>query len=275
MSARPPRTLRVLTLNLWGDAGDVERRMEVAVAEAQALKLDVIGLQEVRECPGGLRQAEAFARAMSAHYHFGVADPDSAGGPIGNAIVSRHPTANPELLQLPAPPGDQRVALACDLTTPAGTVAFVCTHLSWELEASAVREEQVVAVDAFARRRQRQLPSVMVGDENAPPDADAVRFLTGRKSLGGRSTYWRDAYGRLRPHSEGYTWSARNPQVAAHVERNRRLDYVFIGALSPDGRGSILDARVACDVPGPDGWYGSDHFGVYVEIALDPVPSPV
>ena len=28
----------------------------------------------------------------------------------------------------------------------------------------------------------------------------------------------------MRPHSDGYTWSARNPQVVRHVERNRRID---------------------------------------------------
>lgn len=270
-----PRTLRVLTLNLWGDSGDLERRMEVAVSETAALRPDVIALQEVREVPGGLRQAEAFAKAVGGRYEFGCADPESAGGPIGNAIVSRLPMRRPTTIPLPTPRGDHRVAIAVDLETPLGRLAFVCTHLSWELEASVIREEQVVAVDAFARTRQRDLPSIMAGDFNATPDADSVLFLTGRKSLHGKSTYWRDAFARIRPHSDGYTWSARNPQVASHVERNRRIDFVFVGALNPDGRGSILDARVALDVPGPDGIFGSDHFGVYVELALDPVPSPV
>lgn len=270
-----PRTLRVLTLNLWGDSGDISRRMDIAVAEAKALKLDVIGLQEVRESPGGLRQAEEFARAIDGQYEFGAADPDSAGGPIGNAVVSRLPMRNPACIPLPTPRGDFRVALAVELETPVGRLSFISTHLSWELDASVVREEQVVSVDAFARTRHRDLPTIMVGDFNATPDADSIRFLTGRKSLRSKSTYWRDAFARVRPHSDGYTWSERNPLVAAHVERNRRIDYVFIGPLGPDGRGSILDARVALDVPGPDGVFGSDHFGVYAEIALDPVPSPV
>ena len=274
MSA-PPRTLRVLTLNLWHDRGDVSRRMEIAVAEAKALNLDVIGLQEVRDVPGGLRQAEEFAQAIGGKYEFGVADPDSEGGPIGNAIVSRLPMRNPSTIPLPTPRGDYRVALAVEIETAVGRLAFISTHLSWELEASAVREEQVVAVDAFARSRHRDLPSIMVGDFNATPDADSIRFLTGRKSLRGKSTYWRDAFARVRGHSDGFTWSDRNPLVAAHVERNRRIDFIFIGPLSPEGRGSILDSRVTLDVPGPDGIYGSDHFGVYTEIALDPVPSPV
>ena len=270
-----PRTLRVLTLNLWGESGDLERRMEVAVAEAQALKLDVIGLQETRDVDGGLRQAQAFADAIGGTYEFAAADPDSAGGPIGNAVVSRLPLQNFAAIPLPTPRGDHRVALAVDVVTPVGKLAFISTHLTWELDAAAVREEQVVAVDAFARGRHRDLPTIMVGDFNATPDADSIRFLTGRKSLRGKSTYWRDAFARVRRTHDGYTWSARNPLVAAHVERDRRIDFVFIGPLGEDGRGSILDARVALDVPGPDGTYGSDHFAVYAEIALDPVENPV
>src|SRR5213080_3428400 len=103
-----PRTLRVLTLNLWHDSGDVNRRMEVAIAEAKALKLDVIGLQEVREATG-LKQAEMFAKAIDGRYEFGVADPDSEGGPIGNAVVSRMPLKNGATIPLPTPRGDHRV----------------------------------------------------------------------------------------------------------------------------------------------------------------------
>src|SRR5437762_979979 len=118
-----PRTLRVLTLNLWHDSGDVHRRMEVAIAEAKALKLDVIGLQEVREAEA-LRQAEAFAKAIDGHYEFGVADPESPGGPIGNAVVSRLPLKHAATIPLPTPRGDHRVALAVDIETPVGRLAF-------------------------------------------------------------------------------------------------------------------------------------------------------
>jgi endonuclease/exonuclease/phosphatase family metal-dependent hydrolase len=268
-------TLRVLTLNLWSDNGDAQRRMETAIAEVQALRLDVIGLQEVREAPGRIQQAELFAKAIGGHYEFAAADPDSPGGPIGNAVVSRFPLSGAQSIRLPSPLGDHRCALAVDVHTPQGKLAFISTHTSWELDASVVREEQVVAIDAFASNRHLDLPTVMVGDFNATPDSDAIRFLTGRKSLHARSTYWRDAFARVRPHSDGYTWSARNPQVARHVERNRRIDFVFVGPLAVDGRGAILDARVALDVPSPDGFYGSDHFAVYAEIALHPIESPL
>lgn len=268
------RTLRVLTINLWHDAGDVARRMDAALAATRALDVDVIGLQEVRQSPTGLRQADLFARLLGGRAEFAAADPDSLRGPVGNAVVSRLPLSAPATLRLPSPEGDPRVALAVDVQTPAGPLRFLTTHLSYPPEQSPLREQQVLALDAFARAGKRALPSVMTGDFNASPDTDAVRFLTGRASLEGCGTYWRDSFARVRPHEDGYTWSARNPHVVRHIERNRRIDYVFVGPLGEDSRGAILDARVVLDQCEESGEFPSDHFGVFAEVALDPVDTP-
>lgn len=285
--------LRILTLNLWNTKGDVNRRMAVAHAAMRELGPDVVALQEVIEQPlappGRLGQARAFAEALGGTWRFGVAAPGMAAGPMGNAIVSRLPLGASRVLQLPAREGDSRVALSVDVETPEGTLNCISTHLSWELDAAPVREEQVLALDAFAREHRRELPSVMAGDFNAPPDSQAIRFLTGRASLGGRGTYWRDAWALLHPTEPGYTWAARNPAVPLYVERDRRIDYVFVGPMGRDRRGAIVDVRVVLDAPGPgpgatpgttpeppagDGVYASDHFAVLVEIDLAPRPEP-
>ncbi|HEX2570828.1 MAG TPA: endonuclease/exonuclease/phosphatase family protein [Polyangia bacterium] len=286
--------LRILTLNLWNVRGDVDRRMAVALTAVRELRPDVVALQEAIERPlpatGGLGQARAFAETLGGEVRFAVAAPDLPAGPMGNAIVSRLRLGEPRVLKLPAPEGDSRVALAVDVETPEGTFNCISTHLSWELDAAPVREEQVLALDAFAREHRRELPSVMAGDFNAPPDSQAIRFLTGRASLGGRGTYWRDAWALLHPHEPGYTWAARNPSVPLYVERDRRIDYVFVGPMGRDRRGAIVDARVGLDTPGPgpgpgydggqgggaagDGIYASDHFAVLVEIDLAPRPEP-
>jgi endonuclease/exonuclease/phosphatase family metal-dependent hydrolase len=268
------RTLRVLTLNLWNDQGAYARRMESAITAIRLLEVDVIALQEVREAPGHVAQASEFARALGGSAAFGVADPASRDGPIGNAVISRLPMRHLGVTLLPSPPGDPRAALAVEVETAAGALAFVSTHLSWQLEASPVRERQVVALDQFAHQHERSLPTVMCGDFNATPNSDAIRFLCGRKSLEGRGTYWRDAFHRIHPHEDGYTWSAHNPQVKRHVERNRRIDFVFVGPLGDDGRGAILDSRVVLDQPDKEGVYPSDHFAVFAEMALDPVEAP-
>jgi endonuclease/exonuclease/phosphatase family metal-dependent hydrolase len=264
-------SIRIVTLNLWNGQRGAERRMEVLLPQLCALQPHVVTLQEVLESPHGLMQGRRIAEALDGQYRFGCVDPESAGGPIGNAIVSRLPIVGESRLVLPSPPRDKRGALRCELQTPRGRVSVVTTHLTWELDAPHVREQQVLALDEFARVNAGEIPTLLTGDFNCTPDALVHRFLTGRDSLQNRGTYWRDAYQRRHPHSDGFTWSARNPYVARSVERNRRVDFIFVGGMKDEGPGAILHSRVVLDLPGTDDIYPSDHFGVFAEVALVPV----
>ncbi|MDB4965019.1 MAG: putative secreted protein [Myxococcales bacterium] len=249
--------------------------MEVLVPQLVALQPHVVTLQEVIEKPGAMQQAQLIASALRAEYRFGCVDPESAGGPIGNAIVSRLPIVSDSRLSLPGRERDPRGALRCEITTPCGRVSVVTTHLSWELDAPHIREQQVLVLDEFARAGTGEMPTIMTGDFNCTPDSLVHQFLTGRASLEGRGTYWRDCFQRRHPHSDGFTWSARNPNVVRSVERNRRVDYIFVGPMKDDGPGAIQHARVVLDLPGGDDTFPSDHFGVFAEIALGPVDNGV
>jgi endonuclease/exonuclease/phosphatase family metal-dependent hydrolase len=262
-------------LNLWNGQRHAERRMDVLLPQLIALQPHVVTLQEVIESPKGLMQGRRIAEALKGEYRFGVVDPESEGGPIGNAIVSRLPISAESRLVLPGPHGDKRGALRCDLTTPKGRVPVVTTHLTWELDAPNVRERQVEALDEFARANPGEIPTLLTGDFNCTPDALVHQFMTGRASLFGKGTYWRDAFQRRHPHSDGFTWSARNPYAARSVERNRRVDYIFVGPMRDEGPGAIQHARVVIDLPGAEDVYASDHFGVFAEIALVPVDNSV
>jgi endonuclease/exonuclease/phosphatase family metal-dependent hydrolase len=268
-------SIRIVTLNLWNGQRDVERRMEVLMPQLLALQPHVVTLQEALERPGRLEQARLIAEGMRTEYRFGVVDAEALGGPIGNAIVSKLPIGATATRMLPGRADDRRGALRCELSTPVGRLVVVTTHLTWELDAPHWREQQMVALDEFARRDPGEIPTLMTGDFNCTPDSLVHQFLTGRASLGGRGTYWRDCYQRRHPHSDGFTWSARNPYVARSVERDRRVDYVFVGPMQNDGPGAILHARVVLDLPGGDECYPSDHFGVFAEIALTAVPNGV
>lgn len=249
--------------------------MQVLLPQLLALQPHVVALQEVLERPGELQQAQIIARALAAEYRFGCVDAESSGGPIGNALVSRLPIEGESRIALPGPPHDRRGALRCELRTKAGRVSVITTHLSWELDAPQLREEQVVALDQFAKENPGPIPNLLCGDFNCTPDSLVHQFLTGRASLKGRGTYWRDSFQRRHPHSDGFTWSARNPYVARAVERNRRVDYIFVGPMADTGPGAILHSRVVLDLPGADDVYPSDHFGLFVEIALVQVDSGV
>jgi endonuclease/exonuclease/phosphatase family metal-dependent hydrolase len=261
------RAIRILSLNLWSDTGDIERRTETLVPQIKALGPELIGLQEVHE-GSGHHQASQLAEALGCEMRFGVVDPESKAGPIGNAILSKFPIVGDDRLWLPSRrPQDPRNALRCDVETPVGRVGFITTHLSWELDAAATREDQAVVLDRWAKQRPGDLPTVLCGDFNCTPDSAVHQFLTGRASLQGESTYWRDVYQRRHPNSDGYTWSAKNPYASRSVERNRRIDFIFVAAMREGGPGAILHSRVVLDLPNSDGVYPSDHFGVFAEIA--------
>ncbi|HEY2745376.1 MAG TPA: endonuclease/exonuclease/phosphatase family protein, partial [Polyangia bacterium] len=160
------KSLRIVTLNLWNGQRGVARRMEVLVPQLLALHPHVVTLQEVLESPRGLQQGRLIAEAMRAEYRFGCVDAESAGGPIGNAIVSRLPIRADAPLALPGPPGDRRGAMRCEVETEVGLAAIVTTHLTWELDGPQHRERQVLALDEFAKRDPRAIPTLMTGDFN-------------------------------------------------------------------------------------------------------------
>jgi endonuclease/exonuclease/phosphatase family metal-dependent hydrolase len=222
-------------------------------------------------------QAAQIARALDARWVFDAVhawrNPESnEERVIGNAVVSRFPIARHDSLALPSVPEDPRRVLHTSLAMADGVLPFFTCHFSWEMWLSPRREAQAVALDEFVQARPGDLPPIVTGDFNASPDTATIRFLTGRTSLLGRGTFYRDAWARRHQHEDGHTWSDRNPYAVRWIERNRRLDYVFVGRIRDDGWGAILDCRVVCDLPGPDGVFASDHFGVYAEIGIASSP---
>lgn len=265
------RPVRIVTLNVWNLKNDVAARMRVAAAGLAALQPDVIALQEVAAPVDGPHPIEPIARALETEMAFDIVA-DWGDVRVGNAILTRLPIRRRDSIALPSTPDDPRRVMFVELASAAGPLPFFNTHLSWEMWHAPRREAQVVALDEYVKRHTAttDLPPIVCGDFNTPPDSAAIYFLTGRMGLDGRGTYYRDAWARRHPHDDGYTWSDKNPHAVRWIERNRRLDYIFVGQLRADGWGAILDARVVLDLPGADHVYASDHFGVYAEIGIAP-----
>jgi endonuclease/exonuclease/phosphatase family metal-dependent hydrolase len=103
-------------------------------------------------------------------------------------------------------------------------------------------------------------PPILVGDFNAEPDSDEIRFLRGHTSLGNKTVYFADAFRIAGDGSPGVTFSKKNPYAEPLREPERRIDYVF---TRPDDqhRGEPVHARVCFDEP-EGGVFASDHFGV-------------
>jgi endonuclease/exonuclease/phosphatase family metal-dependent hydrolase len=266
-------TLKVVTLNLWGEQQPLDRRMQLALDGLQALQPDVIGLQEVRQIPGVLdNQAETLAEALGMSCYYEPATP-WGGGDEGLAILSRHPLSGHRVHALPhAVPTERRLLLGVTVETAAGLVEVYTTHLNYRLADGGKREDQVVAADDHIGGTPSELPKVLMGDFNATPDSDEIRFLRGLHTAAGRRTFWQDAWERRHGRADGYTWARSNPYTARlrWLERDRRLDYIFVSPMKRDGRGVVLDCRVVLDRPAEDGAFASDHYGLYAEVQLSP-----
>lgn len=259
-------TVRVATLNLWNRLGPWEQRLPAIRAGIAAESPDVLGLQEVVSLEG-FRQASMLAEGFG--YHVVEGRHSAAVLPVGNAILSRFPIVRHEVIDLPT--GDtieRRTLLHAEIDAPFGRLPVFVTHLNWRLDEGHVRELQVRFIaDAIARicPPEKTFPPVLMGDLNAEPDADEIRFLRGLTSLGGRRVYFADAW-LYAGEGPGTTFARRNPFTHVAHETDRRIDYIFVRTQEDRRRGEPIEARVAFDSP-VDGVFPSDHFGVVAVLA--------
>lgn len=259
--------MRIVTLNLWGQHAPLDARLAAAARGLAALDADAILLQEVRDEVGIGNTAARLVQLMKTDWSmvFETSTPLTTGSE-GLAILSRRPIEEHHALELPLARADERrILLSARL---AGTDVWLhTTHLHWRLADGLAREAQVVAASAAARGRGDGV-HILGGDLNAPPDADEIRFLAGRTTLAGQRVVWQDAFAAAHPGEPGLTWARRNPMTdeLAFLERDRRIDYLFVSPQTRAGRGRVLDARVVLDAPDEDGVWPSDHFGVVADI---------
>lgn len=277
--------LRLVTINFWGNEPVVDRRLALAVRQLRELAPDVIGMQEVRPLDGrnGTTTADVIARelGMTAVFEQTLQWADDAfapghpGGQEGLAIVSRLPVVEHRAMELPeARPTERRILLSACVDTPAGQVWCHTTHLHWRLNDGLARERQVVAIDEALRAVSTDNPQLVCGDFNATPQHDEIRFLRGETTLAGRRTHYQDAYARIHPDAPGHTWCAQNEftRKLRSLDVDRRIDYVFVTTRQKDGRGTILGADVCLTDRDASGDCCSDHYGVYADVQLTPLP---
>ncbi len=264
------QTIKVVTLNLWGESAPLGARLRVAVEGLQKLAPDLVALQEVRVVDGMLHTAESLGQALGLHVAYEGATP-WGGGVEGLALLSRFPVARRLRQELPHPrPDERRICAGAVVDTPAGPLAAFTTHLHYRLSDGAQREDQVVAVDELVASVESDLPKIVMGDFNATSSSDEIRFMRGLHSLNGKRVYYQDAFERAHPGEPGLTWTRKNTNTKnlAWLDLERRIDYIFVTPERRDGRGRVVDCRVVLDEPNAHGLYASDHFAVFAEIQI-------
>jgi endonuclease/exonuclease/phosphatase family metal-dependent hydrolase len=210
----------------------------------------------------GFDQAALVAGGLGYEIAWGMASPNH-GFPMGNAILSKWPIARTEVIPLPTGGSDEsRSVVFAELSSPFGKIPVFCTHLNWKLHHGHVRQLQVKALVAAVQRLAPEtgFPPIVMGDFNAEPDADEIRYMKGLTGLGGECVYFADAFG-VSGEGPGVTFSKRNDFAAPLREADRRIDYIFVRGPDDSQRGEAFDAKVVFDAP-HDGVFPSDHFGV-------------
>jgi endonuclease/exonuclease/phosphatase family metal-dependent hydrolase len=259
-------TLRVATLNIWNRFGPWDQRL-VAIREGvKALAPDLLGMQEVLRLEPGegdeLDQTVAVGSGFGYHAAYARARDQRW---YGNAALSRWPIAQSATVELPRCGSDEkRCLLHTEIDAPFGRIPFFVTHLNWKFEHGHVREAQVREIAAYIESvaTPESFPAILVGDFNAAPDSDEIRYLRGLTSLGGqRRVYFQDAFEVAGDGSPGTTFGRRNPFAAPLREPDRRIDYIFVRGRDERFRGEPVEARVTFDQP-VGGTFPSDHFGV-------------
>ena len=271
-------TLRALTFNIWNRQGPWPERLPLIRAGLAELDPDVIALQEVLAM-GGLSQADEIAAGLGYHVHYSPAWQWGGGVSFGNAILSKHRFVTTVHHPLGEYAGQGRSVAFAVLDAPCGHVPVFSTHLTFEMFLGHLRCEQVRKLTDYVAEvapvGDATFPPILLGDFNAEPDCDEMRFLRGRTPLGGKSVYFADAWiataHTRAPADPGWTYDRRNPYALRSREPSRRIDYVYVRGPDRKLRGEPLSCRLVFDAPTGEVW-PSDHFGVFAEIQAAPRP---
>ena len=272
------RFIRFVSWNFWGLESDVEKRIALAIPLLDKLDVDVLCLQEVRPMDGQTTTADKLAVAlnMNVHYEESVrwdnnAFPHGKPGSEGLAILSRLPIVEMRTCKLPEERMyEKRILLSTCIRSEYGLFWCHNTHLHWRLNDGVSREKQVMAIDDVVRSIETDMPQVIAGDFNATSNHDEIRFLKGEHSLLGKRTYYQDAYAKIHPSLDGFTWNQTNAHThhMRSLDIDRRIDFLFVTPRRRNGLGTVVHADVVLTAFDEQGYCASDHYGVLAEVQI-------
>jgi endonuclease/exonuclease/phosphatase family metal-dependent hydrolase len=285
--------VRALTINLFAHHGDWPARREVLRDGLRRLRPDVVTLQEAI-VDGTYDQAVELLGPDYAvvHQQRGLI---GDGRHHGASVASRWPVvATHEVdLHLTERTWDYSCgAVIAEVDAPVGRLLVACHGDSWAWWAERERELQALALLRRIEELVADEPAHVVigGDFNATPETASMRLFTGRQSLDGFSTAYRDCWESVHGDDrgwtvdpanplraivqQGWTFAAANPLSAIDepcLDRGRRIDYLLVrcGDHGPTLR--VADCRRVFDEP-VGGVMASDHYGVVADLEVSAWP---
>lgn len=253
---------RVGTLNIWNRSAPWPERLALIKEELARLDLDAVALQEVLAFTGMPNQAEEIVAGTGWNAFYAPAMQIGPGLSMGNAVISRHALTDTEAIELPKDAGEPRSVAFAKVGVPHGPLPVFATHLVHQMHLGHVRCNHVKALAGIVAERAPigGVPPVVMGDFNAEPDADEMRYLRGLTGLGGPYVYFADAWIAAMCEGPGYTYDRTNHYAARSREASRRIDYIYVRGPDRNLRGEVR----SCELAWRNG--SSDHFGVVAEL---------
>ena len=273
-AAHPERPLRVMTFNIRfnnpADSLDAwPHRREGVAALIRFHDPDLVGLQEAQR-----NQLDDFERLLPGYAWFGL--PRADGGPTDEYSAILYRPDRLELLghgtfwlsETPDVAGSRgwdadlpRIATwgrFHDRST-GDTLIHLNTHFDHLGERA--RAESARLLKRRLAEIAGDLPVVVTGDFNAPPDSEPIRILT-ESSAPLRLVDARELSSEP-PYGPNSTWNAFR-----EVEPGRRIDFVFVG-----NGVRVLEHAVLSETL-PSGRFPSDHLPVLAEVVVERPGSP-
>ena len=170
-------TLRILTYNIYhGETTDGRIDMDIFASIINEMKPDLVALQEVdknAQRTGVIDITKELGDRTGLKGYF-VKHRDFQGGEYGNAILSRFPVVDIDVLA-GYKSGENGITIPFTrirLAKETGIV-FNCTHLSTKLEDRARQARQLLNYYLSSDRE----PMIITGDLNAEPHHDEIKLL--------------------------------------------------------------------------------------------------
>ena len=261
--------LKIMTFNIWNYNRPWKKRRKLIAKLVTSEMPDIIGFQEIRNDvllnEEGRNQIEQLAEDIGSDYAF-VYQPAMVYSVYprkeeGLAVMSRYPILESNCTFLSRDPTDvkdyeQRIVLQAKIELPIGHLNFFNTHLS---RSHAARLRTILEIYRYVSSFESELPKVLVGDFNATPDSEPIKFLVGKLEMKGLKGNFQDAWAVANPNLPGFTSRSDLP--------NKRIDYIFITPRGSKYLGKVLSVSTIGE--SIEGIFPSDHLGVVATVRFD------
>jgi endonuclease/exonuclease/phosphatase family metal-dependent hydrolase len=254
--------MKVMTFNIWNYTRPWKERRELIARLIEQHRPVAVALQETRHdfrYERGKGQGEQLAEMTGYRATVAIGQVYLPILRVDEAvtILTQDPperTVQRELTKLPHERDDenQRVCLGVLLRVKSSEVYVFDTHFSLSARA---RRSNAIETWRFIKEVSGSSPAVVMGDLNAEPDADSIRFLHGAYTHEGETGDFFDCWQAAHRDAPGFTYASFGPV--------RRIDYAFARNLPTTG--------ITAEIIGGEsknGIYPSDHLGIVFELPL-------